>query len=135
MDELLSELLEISKQLDETSLGEFDFERLKKALIKLEKMAPQFCRIQKDHKIMKDYFLRQISGKLRALRIVKKGSPNFDWEDYLQGDHKMGAEKLIEMHCNLRRELNLYLGSRPHYRPVTMQANNSKGNFDYKIGG
>jgi hypothetical protein len=135
MENLIIELLELSRQLDDSNLGEFDFGRLKKALVSLEEQGPEILRTQKEHRLLKSHLILQIMSKLRALKASGQAKAQAVWEERIAGMVDPGAEKLLEIHQALKKELNAALSTSPHYKRVCEPENVGKGKDEFKIGG
>ncbi len=135
MENLIIELLELSRQLDDSNLGEFDFGRLKKALDNLEKQGPEILRVQREYKLLKSHLILQIMSKLRALKAFGQADAHTVWEERISGMADPGAEKLLEIHQALKKELNAALSTRPHFKRVCEPENVGKGKNEFKIGG
>lgn len=135
MEDLIIELLELSRELDDSNLGEFDFGRLKKALVVLEQQGPEILRKRKEHKLLKSHLVLQIMSKLRALKACGQTNAYAVWEERISGMAEPGAEKLLEIHRALKKELNAALSTRRHYKPVCESENVGQGGEEFKIGG
>jgi hypothetical protein len=135
MENLIIELLELSKLLDDSNLGEFDLGRLKRALVGLEKQGPEILRVRKEHKLLKSHLILQIMGKLRALKACGDKHAHAVWEERISATADPEAEKLLEIHQALKKELNAVLSIRPHYKRVCEPENAGCCKDEFKIGG
>ena len=135
MEKTIIRLLEISRELDEANLGEFDFGNLKSALLEFEQKAPEMLRIEKDFRVLSNHLILKITGKLRALKEAGHGGVSTAWENHVLNSPGLTPQKLIELDDQLREEINHLLSSRPNFQRVVPAGLSKRQNEEYKIGG
>ncbi|NIP42220.1 MAG: hypothetical protein GWN61_07800 [candidate division Zixibacteria bacterium] len=116
MKDVIISLLEISKHLEEAELGEFDFDKLRDALLKFEQKAPEILQMRKDYRILSNHLTMSVISKARAVRSAENRNPGFFSEEEIFNSCRLTPSRLIEIDNQLKDELNRLLSTRPHFQ-------------------
>ncbi|HER00516.1 MAG TPA: hypothetical protein ENO22_14360 [candidate division Zixibacteria bacterium] len=134
MEDVIISLLEISKDLEEADLGEFDFGKLRDALLKLEQKAPEILQMRKDYRVLRNHLTLSVMSKLRAIRRAENGRPGLVCDEQIFDSSRLTPRRLIEMDGQLRDELNRALSTRPHFQRTVSGREVSEADNSFKIG-
>jgi hypothetical protein len=134
MEKTIVRLLEISRELDDANLGEFDFGNLRNALLEFEKKAPEILQLEKEFCVLSNHLMLRVMSKLRTLKAAGHGKVSTVWENHVLNSPGLTSQKLIELDNQLRDELNSLLSSRPNFLKVTSFDDSRVQNDEYKIG-
>lgn len=134
MENLIVDLLQVNRQLENDDPVEFDFDRLKSILGRFQQKSPEIVRSIREEKILRDYLSLQVTAKLRALAVLHDGA---DASVQTTPDElsKMTAEMLIGYHNRLQGKLNKLLSSRPRFRAVATDRLKINNLEKYKLDG
>lgn len=135
MEKTILRLLEISRELDEANLGEFDFGNLQEALTEFEQKAPEILQLEKDSRILGNHIMMRIMGKLRALKAAGHGKVSSVWENQVLNSPGITSQKLVELDNQLREEMNNLLSTKANFMKVASVGEGKVQNEEYKIGG
>lgn len=135
MKELIIRLLDLSHQLDEANLGEFDFGRLQDILSECQHKAPGILQMEQEYNILKNHLLLQIKSKRRALDVAQNGSSGTLWNYVDESLAAFSAEKLLKIHASLCSESNTVFASKPNFLRIMKPRIKHENDQNYKIGG
>ncbi|MBD3216639.1 MAG: hypothetical protein GF310_00090 [candidate division Zixibacteria bacterium] len=135
MEDVIVSLLEISKHLDESNLGEFDFGQLRDALLKFEEKAPGILQMRKDYRVLSNHLMLNVMSRIRALKRAGDRRASAFWEEEMVNSSRLTAQRLIEIDNRLKKELNCVLSTRPHFRRTVVENGKRSDEKNYKIGG
>ena len=135
MEDVIVNLLEISKHLDESNLGEFDFGQLKETLLKFEEKAPGILQMRKDHRVLSNHLMLSVMSRIRALKRAGDQRASVVWEDQMINSSRLTPLRLIEIDNRLKEELNRVLSTRPHFHRTVVGNGKRSDEKDFKIGG
>lgn len=135
MEKTIIRLLEISRELDEANLGEFDFGNLRNALLEFEQKAPEILQLEKDSRVLGNHIMMRVTGTLRALKAAGHGRVSSVWENQVLNSPGLTSHKLVELDNQLREELNNLLSTRPNFLKVASAREGKVQSDEYKIGG
>jgi hypothetical protein len=133
MQKTIIRLLEISRQLEEANLGEFDFGNLRSALLEFEQKAPEILQLEKDFRVLSNHLMLKVMGKIRALKAGGQGPVSLVWENHVLNSPQLTPQKLIDLDNHLRKDLNRFLSSAPNFQKVTTSNDNRVQSDEYKI--
>ena len=114
MEDVIISLLEISKHLEEADLGEFDFGRLRDALLKFEQKAPEILQMRKDYRILSNHLTLGVMSKIRTIRSAENRNQGFFKEEEIFSSSRLTPGRLIEIDNQLKEELNRVLSTQFH---------------------
>jgi hypothetical protein len=134
MEKTIIRLLEISRQLEEANLGEFDFGNLRSALLEFEQKAPEILQLEKDFQVLSNHLMLKVMGKIRTLKAGGQCKVSAVWENHVLNSPGLTPQKLIDLDNHLRKDLNRFLSSRPNFQKVTTANDNKIKGDEYKIG-
>jgi hypothetical protein len=133
MEKIIIRLLEISRQLEEANLGEFDFGNLRSALLDFEQKAPEILQIKKDFRVLSNHIMLRVMAKIRALKSAGQERVSTVWENHVLNSSSLTPQKLIDLDNSLGKDLNRILSSRPKFQKVTKANDSRVQNDEYKI--
>lgn len=135
MEDVIVSLLEISKHLDESNLGEFDFGQLKETLMKFEEKAPGILQMRKDYRVLSNHLMLNVVSRIRALKRAGDEGASAFWEEEMVNSSRLTPQRLIEIDNRLKQELNRVLSTRPHFRRTVVGNGKRPDEKKFKIGG
>jgi hypothetical protein len=134
MEDVIISLLEISKHLEEADLGEFDFGRLRDALLKFEQKAPEILQMRRDYRILSNRLTLGVMSKIRAIRNAENRKPVLLREEEIFNCSRLTPGRRIEIDNQLKEELHRVLSTRPHFKMTVLEGGRSKQDSSYKVG-